>query len=166
MSGLYGNVAGGFGMPKIIEIVDDNGNSFVGTVTDSEVVLDATRDDVKIGKIFAGNDGIEEGNDTKTYRVDTGTRYISADSEFKIILEDYDMYDYSQLQAMIMPYDTSMDQSTAVNKTVINNSVYNTGSNTAVSSVSIDNDNKAINLGITNGSTPHIIRYFLYKEEI
>ena len=66
--GLYGNVAGGFGMPKMIEITDDNGNTLIGTVTDSEVVFDATRDDVKIGKIFASADGVQEGIDTRTYR--------------------------------------------------------------------------------------------------
>ena len=59
--GLYGHVAGGFGMPKMIEITDDNGNTLIGTVTDSEVVFDATRDDVKIGKIFASADGVQEG---------------------------------------------------------------------------------------------------------
>lgn len=163
---IYGNATGGFGMPKMLEIVDDNGNTLVGAVTDSEVTLDATRADVKVGKIFASNDGIEEGTDTKTYRVSTGTRYIFADSEFKIILEDYDMYNYSQLLAMIMPYDTSIDQSTAVNRVVINNNVYNAGSNTTLSSIVKDDTEKAIILGITNGSTPHVIRYFLYKEEI
>lgn len=164
--GFYGNATGGFGMPKILEIVDNNGNTIIGTVTDSEVVLDATRADVKIGKKFASNDGIEEGTDTRTYRVEAGAQLISTNSEFKIILEDYNMYDYSQLQAMIMPYDTSMDKSTAVNKTVINNNVYNVESNTIISSIVKDSVNKAVDLGIINGSTTHVIRYFLFKEEI
>lgn len=163
---IMGNIVGGSAPLKTVIIQDKDGNEFTGVITDREMIFDATPNDVKIGKVFASDDGVGTGTDTKTYRVQTGTKAIRANEEFKIILSDYNMYNYSQLQAMIMPYETNMNNSTSVNKVVINNNVYNTGSNIVVSVVSKDDVNKAINLGIINESTPHIVRYFLYKEEL
>lgn len=162
---IYGNVSGGFGMPKTIELTDENGYTVVGAVTGSKVVLTAKPSDVKVGKIAATDEGITEGTDTKMYRTLTGVQYIPANSEFNISLSDYDMYNYSELQAMTMPYDTTMEKSVAVDRAVIKDNVYNVGSNVCISNVSKNNTNKSIVFGITNGDTPAIIRFFIYKEE-
>ena len=164
--GLYGNVAGGFGMPKIIEIVDDNGNDILGAVTDSEVTLDATRADVKVGKIFASNDGIQEGIDTKTYRTTHASRAVLPGESFTIPLSEYDKYDYTKFQAIIAEFNTTNVDSTAVSKISFNNAVYNVNSTTKLSDVTKNSSTKAIDLNITNDTdNTYVIHYSTYKEE-
>lgn len=162
---IYGNVSGGFGMPKTIELTDENGYTVVGAVTGSKVVLTAKPSDVKIGKIAATDEGITEGTDTKTYRTTAGVVAIPPNAEFKVVLKEYNMYDYTKFQAMIMPWNTSYEDSVAVDKCIIADKVYNAGSTTVIASISKNNTNKTVEFGISNGATPAVIRYMLYKEE-
>lgn len=166
MSGLYGNPCGGFGMPKMLEIVDDNGNTIIGTVTDSEVIFDATRDDVKVGKIFASADGVQEGIDTRTYRTTHAVQLILPGCSFSIPLSEYDKYDYTKFQAMIAEYNTSKLNSVSINKISLNDAVYNVNSNTKLSDVTKNASSKSIDLNITNDTdNTYIIHYNTYKEE-
>ncbi|MDD6828012.1 MAG: hypothetical protein PUE12_18240 [Oscillospiraceae bacterium] len=164
--GFYGNATGGFGMPKILEIVDNNGNTIIGTVTDSEITLDATRDDVKVGKTFASTDGIQEGIDTRTYRTNHGVELILPGESFSILLDKYDTYDYTKFQAMIAEFNTTELDSINISKISINDAVYSANSNTKLSNVTKNTSSKSINLNMTN-STDHtyIIHYNTYKEE-
>lgn len=166
MSGLYGNATGGFGIPKMVEIVDGNGNTLVGTVTDSAVVFDATREDVKVGKMFASNDGVQEGIDTKTYRTTQASRAISPGESFSIPLEDNDMYNYTKFQAMIANFNITIDDSVSVNKIVFNDAVYDVNSTAKLSNVAKNTLTKSIDLNITNStSDTYVIHYSTYKEE-
>lgn len=166
MSGLYGNATGGFGIPKMVEIVDGNGNTLVGTVTDSAVVFDATREDVKVGKMFASNDGVQEGIDTKTYRTTQASRAILPGESFSIPLEDNDMYNYTKFQAMIANFNITIDDSVSVNKIVFNDAVYDVNSTAKLSNVAKNTLTKSIDLNITNStSDTYVIHYSTYKEE-
>jgi hypothetical protein len=163
---IYGNATGGFGMPKLIELTDENGNTVIGTVTDSEVALDATRNDVKIGKKFASNDGIGEGVDTKTYRTTHGIKGILPGTTFTIPLDDYDQYDYTKFQAIITEFDTTLFDSTSAVKISLNDSVYNVNSSVKISDVSKNSLTKSIDLNITNDTdNVYVIHYNTYKEE-
>lgn len=163
---IYGNVSGGFGMPKTIELTDENGYTVVGAVTGSKVLLTAKPSDVKVGKIAATDEGITEGTDTKTYRTTAGVVAIPPNAEFTIQLSEYDKYNYTEFQAMIMPWNTSIEDSVAVTKSVIEDKVYNVNSTTVVGDITKNDSDKSISFGITNGSTPAIIRYLTYKEEL
>lgn len=164
--GFYGNATGGFGMPKMLEIVDDNGNTIIGTVTDSEIVLDATRADVKIGKKFASNDGIEEGTDTKTYRTTHASCAILPGESFTIPLSEYDQYNYTKFQAVIAEYNTSFDNSVSVNKISINNAVYDVNSTTKLADITKNSSTKSIDFNIINNTNnDYVIHYMMYKEE-
>lgn len=166
MSGLYGNATGGFGIPKMVEIVDGNGNTLVGTVTDSAVVFDATREDVKVGKMFASNDGVQEGIDTKTYRTTQASRAILPGESFSIPLLSYEMYNYTEFQAMVAKFNTTISDSISVSKIVFKDSVYNVNSTTKLSSVTKNTTTKSIDLNITNStSDTYVIHYSTYKEE-
>lgn len=166
MSGLYGNATGGFGMPKMIEIVDGNGSTIIGTVTDSAVTFDATRDDVKVGKVFASNDGVQEGTDTKTYRTTQGCCAILPGKSFSIPLESYDKYDYTKFQGMIAKFNTTMSDSVSVSKIVFENSVYDVNSTTKLSNVTKNTSTKSIDLNITNSTNDtYVVHYSTYKEE-
>ena len=166
MSVIYGNPSGGFGMPKTFVLTDDNGNELTGVCVDNLTIFDATTNDVREGKTYAGDEGVKVGTkNIPNYHTTAGYRFIPANIEIVIPLPLENRYDYTELQAMIMPYNTGLVDSVAVNKTVIEGNVYDVGSTIALSSVVKDSENKSISLGITNGSTPSIIRYFTYKEE-
>ncbi len=166
MSGLYGNPCGGFGMPKMLEIVDDNGNTIIGTVTDSEVIFDATRDDVKVGKIFASADGVQEGIDTRTYRTTHASKTILPGEQFSIPLDDYEKYNYTKFQAMIAEFNTTQYDSVSVVKISLNDAVYDVNSTIKISDVTKNSSTKSIDLNITNNTNnTYVIHYSTYKEE-
>lgn len=166
MSIIYGNPSGGFGMPRLIEIADENGNTFVGTVTDSEVVLDATRADVKVGKMFASNDGIQEGTDTKTYRTRLASCLILPGESFSVPLDQYDAYDYTKFHAMIAEFNTTEFDSISISKVSLNNAVFNVNSDTKLADVTKNSLSKSVDLNITNNTdSTYIIHYSTYKEE-
>lgn len=166
MSIVYGCPAGGFGMPKLIEIADGNGNTFIGAVTDSEVALDATRADVKAGKMFAANEGIQEGEDTKTYRTTHASCLVRPGESFTIPLDKYDMYNYTKFQAVIAEFNTTQIDSTSVNKIVLNDKVYNTNSTVKLSDITKNSSTKSVDLNIINSTDKvYVIHYNTYKEE-
>ena len=166
MSIVYGCPSGGFGMPKLIEIADGNGNTFIGAVTDSEVALDATRADVKVGKMFAANEGIQEGEDTKTYRTTHASCLVLPGESFTIPLDKYDIYNYTKFQAMIAEFNTTQIDSISVNKIVLNDKVYNTNSTVKLSDITKNSSTKSVDLNITNSTDKaYVIHYNTYKEE-
>jgi len=62
MSGIIcGNAIGGKSPLKTIILEDEDGNQLMGVVVDSEVILTATPDDVRKGKIFVSDSGISVG---------------------------------------------------------------------------------------------------------
>ena len=167
MSIVYGCPSGGFGMPKLIEIADGNGNTFIGAVTDSEVALDATRADVKVGKMFAANDGIQEGEDTRTYRTTIRNHLIFPGENYSIPLPEYDKYNYTQLNCMIAKFNTAISDSTAVEKVVLNDCVYNVNSTVALASVVKNKETASIDLNITNDTEyTYVVYISTYKEEV
>ena len=166
--GFYGNPSGGFGMPKTFVLTDSNGNEFTGVVTGEKTVFTAIANtDIRAGKIAATSDGIVTGaKDIPGYHTTSGVCAVPANSEFQIIINGGNYYDYTELQAMTMPFNSSMDESVAVDRVVFNDKVYNVGSTDVVANVIKDDANKAISLGITNGNTPAVIRFITYKEEL
>lgn len=163
---IYGNVTGGFGVPKLIEITDIDGNVFIGAVTDSKVNLDATRDDVKIGKKFASNDGISEGTDTKAYRTTQASRLILPGDNFSIPLDKYDIYNYTKFQAVIAEFNTTFADSVKVNRIALNDAVYHVNSSTKISDITKNTLTKSVDFNIVNDTeNSYVIHYMIYKEE-
>lgn len=127
--------------------------------------LTATTNDIRLGTTAVTEEGEQVGEKIiPSYHTTAGTRYIPANTEFKIKIDDGDYYNYTAFQAMIMPYNTTLEDSVMVDKAVIEDKVYNAGQTTVVANVIKDKTNKVISLGITNGETPSIIRFFTYKE--
>lgn len=59
---IIGNMVGCYGQfGKTFIIVDENNNEFTGVIVDQEQIFDATPADVKAGKVFANNDGVQVG---------------------------------------------------------------------------------------------------------
>jgi hypothetical protein len=165
---IYGNMVGGGVAPlKTLILTDENGNEVVGVVTESIQIFDATPADVIIGKTFVSNEGIQVGENTKTYRTEQGYVLIPVGKNFIISLYDYDMYDYTKLQCIIAPYNTTIENSVATDKVVINDCVYPVGSTVKLSDISKDSKTQSVNLNITNNSeSRYVIHYFTYREEV
>lgn len=59
---IIGNMVGSYSsMGKTMVIVDENGNEFLGVITDSEVIFTATDSDVRKGKVYASDEGVSVG---------------------------------------------------------------------------------------------------------
>lgn len=167
MSTIYGNMVGGAGLAQTYILEDDNGNEIVGVVSDEEVVLDATENDVREGKTFASDLGVKTGEkEIPAYHTTVGIKAILIGSDFTIEIPGNNRYDFTKLQAIICPFNTSTDDSVSTEKVSIDGKVYDARSVEPLAIVTVDHDNKAVKLGITNtGTVPYIIRYFTYKEE-
>lgn len=147
-------------------LVTEDGEEFVQLNGQEEVDLTATANDIRLGTTAVTEKGVTTGEKfIPAYHTSQGTKLIRANSMFILSFDDM-TYDYTQLQAMTAPFNTSLSNSVAIDRVVINDSVYNTGSTEVISTVTKDDENKSINLGITNGDSPYVIRYFTYREEI
>ena len=163
---IYGNTvggSGGSGIGKTFIIEDAAGNELVGIVVDEQVVFDAGPNDIRAGKVAATQNGVTIGEKViPSYNTSEGFKLIPNGSSF---LLPFPNYSYTKLQAIICPFDTSLDNSVAADKVAINDRVYPVQSTIAEATISKDDSVKAVNFGITNMSgVPCLIRYFSYKE--
>lgn len=166
MSKIYGSATAGFGMPKTLILTDASGNEFIGVVTDSVKIFTATKDDVKVGKIFASDGGIQTGEDTRTYRTLHACRCIFPNENFTIPLPENNQYDYTQFQAVISEFNTTRFDSLSVEKSVLYDAVYNVNSDDKISDVTKNSDTKSVDLNIVNNTDKtFIIHYNTYKGE-
>lgn len=165
--GILGNATGGFGFPKTYIITDSDGNELTGVYVESEVVFTATDNDVRAGMTYASDNGVSVGTkDIPIYRTTAGFRGILPGKSFSIPLSGFDKYDYTKLQCIITPLNTSYSDSTSAEKVVIGDSVYNVGSTEKLADVTKNANTKSIDLNIVNNTDiNYYIRYFTYREE-
>lgn len=166
---ISGNMVGSYSqMGKTFILVDEDGNEITGVCVDNPVVFTAGDNDVREGMVYASDDGVSTGTkNIPAYRTTRGYQAIPPKSKFSIPLAKYNTYDYTQLQCMIAPLNTTINDSYAVNKIVINNGVYNVESTDKVSDVTKNADTLSIDLNIVNNdSKVNFIYYFTYKEEL
>lgn len=162
---ISGNMVGSYSqMGKTFIFVDEDGNEINGVVVDQETVFTAGDNDVREGKVYASDSGVSVGTkNIPAYYTMEGIAAIPAGSQFKVSIKNYE---YTKFLALICAFNTLPDNSVATEKVSINGKVYEVGSVQPISTVTIDSENKSINLGITNNEQIlYIIRYFTYKEE-
>lgn len=167
MSIIAGNMIGSYSqIGKTLILTDDNGVEIPGVIVSQETVFDATAEDVKIGKVFASECGVEVGKDTKTYRVVFGTRLVLPGQSFSIPIEEYGCYDYTKFHAMISKFNTTEFDSVAVDKVSLYNAVFEVNSDRKISDVTKNLATQSIDLNFTNDTdNVYIINYNTYKEE-
>lgn len=144
-------------------LVDENGVEYPAVLVDEEVTLTATTNDIRIGTTAVTEEGVVTGEkEIPAYHTSAGYRAIPAGSKFTIPLNHYD---YTKLQAILCPFNTSINDSVAAEKVVIDDNLYPVQSTTVISTIVKDSDVGRVDLGITNESDVlHLIRYFSYKE--
>lgn len=167
MNKIVGKLAGCYSpLGRTMILQDENGNELsTGVIVEQEVVFDATDNDVRSGLIYANNEGKSVGTKIiPAYHTTEGYRVITVGSDFTILFTD-DLFDFTKLQALICPANTSISDSVATEKVAINNEVYEVNSTEIIATVTKDVENKQINLEIINNSNkPYVLRYFTYKE--
>ena len=166
---IYGNPVGGALNAKTFMLEVNGGKTEIAaTVVGEETVFDATPNDVRTGKKFATSSGVEVGTkDIPAYRTAQGAVIIKPNENFSIVLEGYSEYDYTKLQCLISKFNTSVDDSVAVDKVVIGDNVYAVNSTIPLAAVTKDAATKSIKLNIKNeSSVDYVLRYFTYREEV
>jgi hypothetical protein len=164
---INGNAVGGItGYGKTFILTDEDGNEVVGTVVDELTVFDAEPKDVKIGKVFVSDNGVQEGTDTRTYRTHHASYLVFPGESFSIPLEEYDRYDYTKFQAIISLFNTTFVDSVAADKILIYDAVYNVNSNSKLSDVTKNQKTKSVDFNIVNDTdNVYVVHYNTYKEE-
>ena len=161
---ISGNMVGSYSqIGKTFILVDEDGNEITGVVVDQETVFTAGDNDVREGMVYASDSGVSTGTkEIPPYHTTEGRRVVTNGSKFILPIQNYD---YTVLQAMICSYNTSLNNSVAVEKVVINDNIYDVQSTTSISVLQKDNENESIDFGITNTSGGMcLIRYITYKE--
>ena len=151
--------------PDTIILVDDNGTEVTAFLTEEEVDLTATANDIRLGTTAVTDDGFTEGTKViPSYYTSEGFKVIPAGSEMKISFYS-DLYDYTKFQAIICAYNTSAVDSVSAEKISINDKVYAVNSIVELADVVTDSKNQAINLSLINENEKSVVvRFFTYKE--
>lgn len=148
-------------------ITDANGNDIPAVLVDEEIVITATPNDIRKGVTAITNDGVIVGEkEIPVYITLEGRRQIKSGARFEIpYLSSQNMYDFTKLQAAICEFNTTVDDSVATEKVVLNENVYPVLSSESIGVVSKNASSKKIDIGIINDSdSPYVLRYFMYKE--
>lgn len=147
---------------------NDGSVGYLTTPTLLEVnPLTATaKQDVRLGTTAVTAEGIVTGEKNfPSYETLTGTKVIMPGTELELPLSKKDAYDFTELQAIICQYNTTVDDSFAADKVCIGDTIYPVSSTNPLSIVTKSNDDKTIKFGLTNESDkPIVIRYFTYRE--
>lgn len=165
---IVGNMAGCYSpIGKTFVITDENGVELTGVVTENVVVFDANpKTDIREGKVAATSDGIVTGSAIiPNYETTSGKKIIPVGSKFTITLSTHDAYDYDDFQCIICPFNSSLTNSVASERVVIEDNIYNSNSTEVVASITKDAENKAIQFNIDNTTNIiYILRYTTYKK--
>lgn len=141
-------------------LVDENGNEIPAVLTEEEVDLTATANDIRLGSIAVTDDGVIEGTkEIPSYYTTEGMVVVMSGKDFTIN-SLRSRYDFTKLQALFC------SNSVVTDKVCINTNVYPVNSKNVLSTVTVNAIDEIIDFGITNDTTvPYVIRYFTYKEE-
>ena len=159
---INGNAVGGTAPIKTVKLVDEKGNEILGVVTESEVIFTATDNDVRSGLVYASDSGVSIGTkDIPSYYTSCGHKFVLAGNRATLATLEYD---YKNIMITISTYDTSVDKSVIPTYISVGNDIYAVGSNTKLSTITFDSNNKLVDFGITVNEKS-VLRYCITKEE-
>ena len=145
-------------------LVDKDGNEYPASFLSSEPVFTATANDIRKGVTAITAEGLTVGTkEIPAYYTSEGAAVILAGKDIKITGLTH--YDFTKLQALVCAFNTSLTNSVATDRVSIDGKVYPVNSTEVLSTVTVDEEHKAIDLGIKNeASTFCLVRFFTYKE--
>lgn len=162
----YGNPVGGFCYPKTYILTDENGNEMAtGVVVGEKTVFDATPADVRVNKVFASDEGVLTGTDTKTYRTTMASRIIKPGESLSIPLTYYNAYDYTKFQGVIVLHNSNYNTTVNTIGVTVGDSVFSIDTS-KLSNITKNAETKSVDFNIANTTTnTYEIFYSTYREE-
>lgn len=153
------------GPMQTLILVDEDGHEMQAFLTDEEVELNATPNDIRIGMTAVTDAGVTVGEkEIPTYRTTEGTKTIKPGGRLTITMYSDACY-YTRLLVVVCDYNTAVNNSVSSVMTVIDDKLYAVGSTTPLANVTVDSEKQSIDLGITNdGDKNLVIRYASIKE--
>lgn len=147
-------------------LVDKDGNEYPAVYVDSDTIVTATPNDIRKGTTAITSEGLVVGEkEIPTYRAVEGVVSTRPGNKLSINLYS-DMCEYTTIQIMVCDFNTSTDDSVAVRKVAINDSVYNVESTEILSTLTVDSTLQSIQLGLINDTDKNaVIRYMIIKED-
>lgn len=168
MSIIAGNFVGMYStLGKTLILTDENGNELTGVITENSQVFDVKPSDVKINKIFAGEEGIQVGENTIVYRTEMASYLIDPGKTCSIPLEAYNMYDYTKVQCIIVSFSVDYESSVETIGVSVGDHIFSATSFNKLSDITKNSTTNSIDLNITNNSDNiYEIFYFTYHEDM
>lgn len=159
-----GNMVGTYSpIGKTFIIEDEHGNQLTGVVTEQEQIFTATDNDVREGMVYASDIGISTGTKIiPSYYTHFGTKAISVGESFTISNIDYD---YTEFQAVVCSFNTSLSNSVATTMSVVKDNVYAVQSTESIAVVQKNHINQTINLGIINNTDKLLVLRYIFTKE-
>lgn len=144
-------------------LVDEDGYEMAATLTEEEVELTATPNDIRIGTTAVTDAGVTTGEkEIPAYYVSEGYRIVPKGDSFVV---PSDLYDYTKFQAAICSYNTKPTDSVATTHVALLDNIYAVNSAEPIARITKNASSNGIDLGITNESDKMcIVRYFMFKE--
>lgn len=146
-------------------LVDKDGNEYPAVYVDSDTVITATPNDIRKGITAITAEGVIEGTkEIPAYVTSEGRKIIMNGSKFVLPLPNGN-YEYTKLQAIFCPFNTSLNDSVAAKFVAIDGYVYPVDSTVNKTTITLNHENPGVDFGFENDSgVPYVIRYFSYKE--
>jgi hypothetical protein len=136
------------------------------TLTEEEVELSATPNDIRIGTTAVTDAGVTTGEkEIPGYITKQGKRVIKSGQPLMIPFYS-DQCEYTKLQAIVCAYNTSVNNSVAAEMVVIDDIVYEVNSVVELATVTVDTDTQSVNLGVNNESDNSLVLIYMTIKEV
>ena len=142
--------------------LDGENKAYAQLHGEEEITLTATANDIRINTSAITDEGYTEGTkEIPAYISQTGKKFVLAGKEATLTIPKHN---YSQLQATISHFNTTVDDSVEVVMVTIDDSVYEAKSTNKLADITVDDATMTINFGVTVDQKS-VLRYFTMKEE-
>lgn len=161
------NMTGDGGPMQTFILVDEDGHEMQAFLTEEEVELNATPNDIRIGMTAVTDTGVTVGEkEIPGYRTAEGKKIVKSGKALEINMYS-DECEYDKLLVLVCEYNTTLSNSVSTTMVVIDNAIYETGSTVPLAEVTVDLESQSINLGLANNTGKNlVIRYMSIKENV
>jgi len=143
---------------------DGENKAFAQLYGQERVTLTATENDIRKATTAITDKGYIEGQKyIPSYNTKIGVRVIQANTD--VVLPESKKYDYTEIQATLAVFNTSLSASVQVDRVTVDDALYKANSTTKLADLTKDHENEQVDFGVTNGDKIAVMRYTIIREE-
>lgn len=143
---------------------DGSARAYAVKSAEEAITLTATENDIRQNTTAITDKGYTEGQkEIPSYNTKIGVRVIEANTD--IVLPESKKYDYTEIQATLAIFDTSLSASVQVDRVTVDDALYTANSTTKLADLTKDHENEQVDFGVTNGDKIAVMRYTIIREE-